>query len=159
MIDATHLIFIHGLEGTSQGVKALLLKSLFPGMHIPDFRGSINERMGVLCSILGNETGWTIIGSSLGGLMGALFTCQHPHQVRKLVLLAPALIFPDFAEALPKPIDVPTIVYHGNRDELVPMDVTRKLAEQVFSDLTYHVVDDDHALYRTVHEIDWMQIL
>ena len=159
MIDPTRSIFIHGLEGTSRGVKALLLKKLFPGMLTPDFRGSLDERMIELYSILGKETGWTIIGSSFGGLMGALFTCQNPKQVRKLVLLAPALIWPDFADALPAPVNVPTIVYHGSRDELVPLDPTRKLAEQVFSDLTYYVVDDDHGLYQTVHEIDWKEIL
>jgi pimeloyl-ACP methyl ester carboxylesterase len=159
MIDSTRLIFIHGLEGTSHGVKALLLKELFSGILTPDFRGSLDERMALLTSILGEEIGWTIVGSSFGGLMGALFTCQHPQQVSKLVLLAPALIWPDFANALPKPVDVPTIVYHGSRDELVPLLQTRKLAEQVFRKLTYNVVDDDHGLYRTVHEIDWKDIL
>jgi pimeloyl-ACP methyl ester carboxylesterase len=159
MIDPKHLVFIHGLEGTSQGVKALLLKKLFSGMLTPDFRGSLDERMTELYFILGEETGWTIIGSSFGGLMGALFTCQHPQQVRKLVLLAPALILPDFADALLTPVNVPTIVYHGSRDELVPLEPTRKLAEQVFNNLTYHVVDDDHGLYETVHEIDWKEIL
>jgi len=128
-------------------------------MITPDFRGSLEERLVVLNSILGEETGWTIIGSSFGGLMGALFTCQNPNQVRKLVLLAPALIWPDFANVSPAQVDVPTIVYHGNRDELVPLEPTRKLAEQVFSNLIYHVVDDDHGLYQTVHEIDWKEIL
>ncbi|PIZ26267.1 MAG: alpha/beta hydrolase, partial [Chloroflexi bacterium CG_4_10_14_0_8_um_filter_57_5] len=45
-------------------------------------------------AILGAQTGWTIIGSSLGGLMAALFATQAPGQVRKLALLAPALILP-----------------------------------------------------------------
>jgi len=159
MLNPKRLIFIHGLDGTSQGVKATLFRSLYPGMLTPDFRGSLDKRMTELYTILGEENGWTIIGSSFGGLMGALFTCKHPTQVRKLVLLAPALIWPDFANALPSPVDVPTIVYHGNRDDLVPLRQTRKLAKQVFRVLTYHVVDDDHGLYQTMHEIDWKKIL
>ncbi len=159
MIDPKHLIFIHGLEGTSQGVKAQLLRSLFPGMLTPDFRGSLEERMQSLYSYLGEETGWTIVGSSFGGLMGAIFTCQHPRQVEKLVLLAPALILPDFADRLPTSVSVPVLVFHGIRDEIVPLELTRKLAEKVFHNLTYKVVDDDHGLYKTVHQIDWKVIL
>ena len=159
MIDPKSLIFIHGLEGTSQGGKASLLRRLFPGMLIPDFPGSLDERMASLFKILGERTGWTIIGSSFGGLMGAIFTCQRPAQVRKLVLLAPALILPDFSAKPPAPVSVPTILYHGSRDTLIPLQPTRKLAEQVFLDLTYRVVDDDHGLYKTAQELDWPAIL
>jgi predicted esterase len=91
--------------------------------------------------------------------MGALFTCRQPAQVRKLVLLAPALVWPDFAAHPPKPVDVPTIVYHGRNDKMIPLDVVRKLAEAVFRDLQFNAVDDDHGLYKTAHEIDWHKLL
>jgi len=159
MLNPERMIFIHGLEGTSLGVKATLLRELFPGILTPDFRGTLDERMSQLYRLLGKHKEWTIIGSSFGGLMGAIFTCQHPAQVRKLVLLAPALIWPDFAESIPDAVDVPTFVYHGSHDEIVPLAATRKLAEQVFHNLTYHVVDDDHGLYETVHKINWKEIL
>jgi pimeloyl-ACP methyl ester carboxylesterase len=159
MLDPQRLIFLHGLESNSQSAKAVLLRSLFPGMLTPDFVGSLDERMAALCPILGEATGWTIVGSSFGGLMGALFTCQHPAQVRKLVLLAPALMLPEFAAAPPAPVDVPTVVYHGSRDEIVPLEPVRRLAEQVFNDLKFHVVDDDHRLYNTVCTIDWWVLL
>ena len=42
-VDAARLIFIHGLEGTSQGVKATLLRGLFPGLLAPDFPGSLRR--------------------------------------------------------------------------------------------------------------------
>ena len=159
MIDTSHLIFLHGLEGTSQGEKATLLRGLFPGMLIPDFRGDLDQRMDALHAVLGEMQGWTIIGSSFGGLMGALFACQHPVQVRRLVLMAPALIWPDFANASPAAIDVPTIIYHGNRDEIVPLIPVRQIAERVFRNLTFKIVDDDHGLYKTSHEIDWKGIV
>jgi pimeloyl-ACP methyl ester carboxylesterase len=149
------LIFLHGLEGTSQGVKATLLRSIFPDILTPDFKGSLDERMRDLCVILGEQTRWIMIGSSFGGLMAALFACQRPQQVRKLVLLAPALIWPDFAANPPDPIEVPTTIYHGSRDTLIPIEAVRKLAEQVFHKLDFHEVDDDHSLYQTVHQIDW----
>jgi len=159
MIDVNRLIFIHGLEGSSQGVKATLLRGLFPGILTPDLRGSLDERMVALGEILGEARGWTIVGSSFGGLMGALFACRYPEQVRKLVLLAPALIWPDFASSPPAPVEVPTVVYHGESDELIPLAQVRQLAEQVFTDLSFHAVDDDHGLYKTVHELDWEALL
>lgn len=153
------LIFIHGLEGTSQGVKATLLRQLFPGMQTPDFSGSLDERMRLLFSILGDRTGWKLIGSSLGGLMAALFACQRPHQVERLILLAPALILPEFAASPPEPVDVPTVIYHGSRDQLIPLAAVRPLAEAVFRNLSFREVDDDHGLYQTVHRIDWQTLV
>jgi pimeloyl-ACP methyl ester carboxylesterase len=153
------LILIHGLEGSSQGDKATLLRSIFPQMMTPDFRGPVEERMELLYSLLGKDTGWTIIGSSLGGLMAALFTTQHPDQVRKQILLAPALFLPEFASDLPEPVDVPTVIYHGTRDEIVPIEQTRILAKRSFTNLTINEVDDDHRLFNTVHAIDWKNLL
>ena len=159
MIDQTRLIFIHGLEGSSQGVKATLLRESYPGILTPDFRGSLEERMHELYTLLEDSSGWVIIGSSFGGLMGALFACQKPQQVDKLVLLAPALIWPDFASSPPGPISVPVVLYHGRRDEIIPVESVRALAEQVFLDLDLRIVDDDHGLYKTVHAIDWAEVL
>jgi pimeloyl-ACP methyl ester carboxylesterase len=153
------LIYIHGLLSSGQGFKANLLREIFPAMLSPDFDGSLEDRMARLVSILGDQAGWTIVGSSLGGLMGALFTCQHPDRVHQLILLAPALIWPDFAQAPPSPVSVPTVIYHGRQDELVPLDLVRPLAEQVFLNLTFHAVDDDHGLKATVQAIDWRALV
>ena len=150
-----HLIFIHGLISSGQSYKANLLRGFFPDILTPDFEGSLEERMAQLESILSDRSGWVIIGSSFGGLMGAMFTCQHPQQVDKLILLAPALIWPEFAQSPPAPVSVPTVVYHGLNDELIPVDLVRPLAEGVFSNLIFHAVDDDHGLKATVQAIDW----
>ena len=157
------LIFIHGLHSSGQGFKATLLRGLFPNILTPDFPGSLEERMASLTSILGNTTGWTIIGSSFGGLMGALFTCQQPQQVKKLILLAPALAWHASREmqppALPGPVSVPVVVYHGRRDEVIPLEPVRSVSEQTFTKLTFHVVDDDHRLRQTVQMIDWRKLI
>ncbi len=155
----TPLIFIHGLMGSSQGFKATLLRDLFPGILTPDFTGSLEERMAQLTPILTGQSAWTIIGSSMGGLMGTLFACQHPQQVAKLILLAPALTWPGIAEHPPAPISVPTVVYHGSKDTIVPLEPVRAMCGQIFGDLTFHVVDDDHKLHKTTSNIDWTSLI
>ena len=115
--------------------------------------------MSQLTGLLGDKTGWTIIGSSLGGLMAALYAAQAPGQVRKLVLLAPALTFPEFAARLPDPIPVPTILIQGSRDEILSPGAVRELAEKGFTNLTFIIVDDDHRLHKTAEGLDWHHIL
>jgi len=159
MSDVVGRIFLHGLESSGHGFKAKLLRSIFPAMLTPDFRGTLEERMEQLTPIMAERQSWIIVGSSFGGLMGALFACRHPQQVRKLVLLAPALTRPQFADAPPAPIAVPVVAYHGRGDTVIPLEPTRALAERVFSNLTFHVVDDNHMLRATVQSIDWHTLL
>ncbi|MGC8855618.1 MAG: YqiA/YcfP family alpha/beta fold hydrolase [Anaerolineae bacterium] len=160
MIDSTRLIYLHGLESNSQSGKARLFAQKYPGMLTPDFHGSFEERMTQLYPILGDLNDWTIIGSSFGGLMAAVFACERPTQVRKLILLAPALLLPPFASRPdPKPVTVPTILIHGRQDDIVPFAPVRALAEQAFSHLTIYLVNDDHRLHKTFGEMDWDRIL
>ena len=159
MIDNTHIIFIHGSDSSSQTHKATILRGIFPGMQVPDFTGDLPNRMEQLEKILGTETGWRLIGSSLGGLMAALFAMEHPDQVDKLVLLAPALTLPGFTRSLPSSISIPTIIIQGTHDEIVPLGPTRNLAEKIFTSLTYIEVDDDHRLHKTAEELDWEKLL
>jgi len=154
-----NLIFIHGLEGTSQGIKASLLRGIYPDILTPDFGGDLSTRMSLLIEILANKKDWTIIGSSFGGLMAALFTCQHPQQVRKAILLAPALILFQESDYPKQPVNIPVTVYHGERDTVIPLQAVRPIAERIFANLMFHQVDDDHGLYKTVHEIDWQKLL
>jgi len=159
MIDQSRLIFIHGLMGSSTGVKAILLREKFPGILTPDFSGSLDERMESLAGILVDKQDWTIIGSSFGGLMAAIFACDRPHQVKRLILLAPALIWPEFTNDLPDPVQVPVTIYHGINDELIPVLQVKEIAEKIFVDLRFEEVEDDHGLYNTVHALDWELIL
>ncbi len=153
-------IFLHGLESNSQTYKAGLIRRYVPDLIVPDFTGSLWERMDTLYLILGDETNWNIIGSSFGGLMGAIFTCQHPDQVRRLILLAPALMLPEFASFLDKgPVTVPTTVIHGTADEVVPLEEVRQIAQKVFANLTYRIVDDDHRLHKTAEQLNWETLL
>jgi pimeloyl-ACP methyl ester carboxylesterase len=154
------MIFLHGLESNSQAYKASVIRNSFPELIVPDFTGPLNKRMQALYPILGNQRDWTIIGSSFGGLMGAIFTCEHPDQVRKQVLLAPALMLPQFAPFLDlEPVSVPTTIIHGTQDTVVPLETVRDIARKVFTNLTYNIVDDDHRLRIATDTLDWKTIL
>lgn len=159
-MDNSKIIYLHGLESNSQSGKARQFAQKFPGMITPDFTGTFEERMEQLYPILGSETNWTIIGSSFGGLMGTVFTCKHPTQVRKLILLAPALLRNPFASFLDlEPVSVPTIVVHGTEDDVVPLEPVREVAETLFKNLRYIVVADGHRLHKSFEELDWNEIL
>lgn len=159
-MDPSKLIYLHGLESDSNSGKARQFREWFPGMSTPDFKGTFEERMIQLAPILADKSGWTIIGSSFGGLMGTVYTCKNPTQVRKLILLAPALLREPFGSHLNlQPASVPVTVIHGTQDDIVPLEPAREVAELLFTNINYIVVDDDHRLHKTLHELDWKIIL
>lgn len=160
MTDNSKIIYLHGSDSSSQSGKARQFAGKFPGMVTPDFTGSFEERMAQLEPILGNQKDWVIIGSSYGGLMGTVFTCQHPTQVRKLILLAPALLTDPFGAYLDlQPVSVPTSIIHGTEDDVVPPAPVRELAERLFTNLEYISVVDGHRLHKAFDELDWEKIL
>ncbi|MGB9672803.1 MAG: alpha/beta fold hydrolase [Anaerolineales bacterium] len=152
-------LYIHGLAGSSQGLKATHLRQIFNDILTPDFTGSLEERMTQLSYVIGRKHGWRIIGSSLGGLMATHYACWHPSQVSKLVLLAPALTYADFATSLPPIINIPVIIYHGVNDTLIPIEEVKRIAKQIFRNLEFHEVEDDHGLEKTFLQIDWRNLL
>jgi predicted esterase len=77
-----------------------------------------------------------------------------------LILLAPALLRDPFGSYLNlEPVSVPTIIIHGTEDDVVPLEPVRELAEKLFTNLTYHVVNDGHRLHKTFEELNWEEIL
>ncbi len=155
----SRLLFIHGKDGSSQGFKVQYLRRLYPDLLAPDFPGDFWQRMARLEQIIGDTAGWAIVGSSMGGLMAAVFACQHPGQVDKLVLLAPALAFVDLTQTPLPPSATPAVIYHGRQDDVVPMERTRQVAEQLFTNLEFHVVDATHDLNPLLPSIDWPSLL
>lgn len=153
-----NLIFIHGLESSGKGFKGRLFRKVLPGCLTPDFIGSLEERMAQLISILEKEAFWSIISSSFGGLMGTLYSCRFPHRVKKLILLAPYLASPELDLNKFSPINLPVVIYHGKYDKIVPLDASRAIAEQLFTNLKYNIVNDDHMLHSTVKMLDWVNI-
>ncbi|MFW9972310.1 MAG: alpha/beta fold hydrolase [Candidatus Odinarchaeota archaeon] len=163
-----NIIFIHGLESSGSGFKGQLLKKLIPQCLTPDFEKntpnlSLNNlleiRMEQLNSILKDKSHLIIIGSSFGGLMGALFTCQNPEKVSKLILLAPYLSSVKLNPKICSKIKVPVVVYHGIHDKIVSLDKSRSYVEKMFTNLQYNIVNDDHSLQKTVLSLNWKNLI
>ncbi len=154
-----NMIFIHGLESSSQGFKGRFFQKELPGILTPTFTGSLNQRMEQLYPLLDSKDSWTIIGSSFGGLMGTLYACQFPDKVAKLILLAPLLAVPELKTENFPPIDVSVVVFHGKEDKVVPYERSMSRANKLFNSLTYNLVDDDHFLHPTVEQIDWKKVI
>ncbi len=151
-------IFIHGLESSGSGFKGRFFKEIFFDIITPDFKGDFNLRMQQLENILKFEKHVSIIGSSFGGLMATKYAYDNPQKVNKMVLLAPAIIFENVINESMK-ISVPTIIYHGKKDNVVPLKETKELAEKIFTNLKFFEVDDDHFLHKAIYKIPWKKIL
>ena len=152
-------IFIHGQESSSQGTKGIFFRNLFPEMIIPDFSGEVSERMVKLEELLRDKDEITIIGSSLGGLMAALYSFENKERIKKLILLAPAINLSEFNPYLSKKISMPVYVFHGREDELIPIKYIQDISKKVFTNLNFTVLDDDHRLSKKFTSIDWPDLL
>ncbi|WP_028319816.1 alpha/beta fold hydrolase [Desulfatiglans anilini] len=150
-----HAIFIHGLESGNQGTKAVYFRERFPKLLTPQFDGALVERMEVLEDILEPLEHLTLVGSSFGGLMAALFAMLHPEKVCQLILLAPAIHLISASTYPVRPIPTPAILFHGIQDEVIPIDKVEPLSRELFQHLSFHLVEDDHFLHRTFRSIPW----
>ncbi len=157
---APHVIFLHGLYSSGKGFKGVFLRERYPHLLAPDFTGDLGERMRALMPLLAPHDDWVLVGSSFGGLMAALYAAQNPRRVRRLVLLAPALVWPDFvAQSDELRIATPALIYLGKQDQIIPLNQVEPIVRRVFTRLTLHLVDDDHNLRATVRALDWDTLL
>ena len=152
-------VFIHGLEGSSHGTKGVFFREKYPDMLIDDFHDTLDERMDKLNSILSQERSLIMVGSSYGGLMAAIFAFNNQERVRRLILLAPAIVLDVFEPYLQKRTDLPVIIYHGKNDDIIPVAPVQEIASRVFENLTFNTVEDDHVLSKTFKSIDWDNLL
>jgi pimeloyl-ACP methyl ester carboxylesterase len=152
-------VFIHGLESSSQGTKGVFFRERYPDMIIEDFSGPLEERMEKLNRLLAGLQDLILVGSSFGGLMAAIYACENEKRVRRLILLAPALHVPDFGRYRGCDVNIPVSLYHGRNDDVVPPAAVKAIAQEVFKDLDYHLVDDDHSLHVTFPLMDWKALI
>ena len=152
-------IFIHGLDSSNKGTKSLFFSELFPDMIIPNFEGTIHERMKKLRAILQGKEGIKLIGSSFGGLMATIFAMENGSRAKTLILLAPALNFLESSGFQLIEISIPVHIYHGTEDEIIPIKIVKNVAEKYFSNLYFHSVKDNHFLHKSFKTIDWQTML
>jgi len=152
-------IFIHGLESSNQGTKAVFFREKYPDMILPTFKGPLPARMEELNRTLAGKSEIRIVGSSFGGLMAALFAMENPSQVMRMILLAPAINMIESAPGKKERVDIPVSIYHGTEDSVIPLSEVQRTAPKFFADLSFHAVDDDHYLHRTFKALDWDTLL
>ena len=152
-------IFIHGLESNNQGTKAVYFRKNFQGVLTPNFPGSLDERMAKLRALLSRKSDILLVGSSFGGLMASIFAMQNEPRVKRLILLAPAINLVEFTPYRDRKVQIPVHLYHGRQDEVISLEGVQSVARQVFSDLAFHAVDDDHYLHKTFEKIEWDALL
>ena len=156
---ADQLVFIHGLESTSQGAKGQFFKQFFPQMIIEDYTGDFDTRMSKLNGLLAGSDDLILVGSSYGGLMAAQYAIENEDRVKKMILLAPAINLPEFNHPSHTTLKMPVIIYHGTSDDVVDPYKVKTIARKYFSNLEHNLVDDDHSLHKTFPLIDWKKLL
>ena len=90
--------------------------------------------------------------------MATCIAIRHPSRCRSLVLLAPALNFPEFSPTQER-IAIPTRLIIGTQDTVTPPDRVLPLAKKSFSQLQIFRYDDDHMLHNCFEQLDWQQLL
>jgi pimeloyl-ACP methyl ester carboxylesterase len=154
----TNILFLHGLDSSSQGTKGRYFSELFPEIVCLDFSGSLEQRLSQLEEICRDLDDIVLIGSSFGGLMATSFAIKNPLRVSRLILLAPALNFADFTPPIRK-VSTPTLVVMGDQDTVCPPALVLPLAKDTFADLEIQMSEDDHLLRTIFQEIEWQELL
>ncbi len=156
MNNATY--FLHGLDSSGQGTKGRYFGTHFPWIERPDFSGSLEERLETFSRLANGKDRLTLIGSSYGGLMAAVFAIRQTRRVTRLILFAPALNYEKFTPPAKK-IPTPTLLYIGKQDNVTPVDQVVPLAKKTFANMELHITNDDHMLHSTFHQLNWQKIL
>jgi 8-oxo-dGTP pyrophosphatase MutT (NUDIX family) len=152
------MLFLHGLDSSGQGTKGRFFAQHFPHILRPDFSGSLEQRMAQFEKLCSGSNHLTLIGSSFGGLMAALFAARHPERVARLFLLAPALNYGDYRPPR-QLLTVPTTLLIGEGDTVTPPSLVLPLARASFANLAIQVADDDHLLHNTFPALPWHMLL
>jgi len=152
-------LFLHGQESSGSGRKGRWFRQHFPTVFVPDFSGSLEERLMDLQELLKGCRDLVLVGSSFGGLMAAVLALDRPDRLHRIVLLAPALNFPEFRRYTGMTSEVETHLFVGRHDTICPPETVVPLAEQAFANLAVRILDDDHLLSRTFTGLDWQRLL
>ncbi len=97
--------YLHGFGSGPQSTKGVALKSAFernghpfhcPHLSVPSFeRMTLSNALGAIDTLAAGypEERWSMVGSSLGGYLAALWAHNNPQRVHRLLLLCPAFDF------------------------------------------------------------------
>ena len=115
----TTLYYIHGYQSSPTSTKAVLFQNKLKAKPItyrkcPPEKLKIKNCLQQIAATIQNDSNTTLIGSSLGGYLAAK-TAQKNQQVKKLILLNPAIIPPN--TDITKHTDVPKNILRDMIDE------------------------------------------
>jgi alpha/beta superfamily hydrolase len=138
------VLFIHGLEGSPEGAKAVYLAERFaahtPRMQTADFPRCVELQK----RMLRDHVPHVVVGSSFGGAV-ALTLLQSGAWAGPTLLLAPAIDAFGVSPELPENADV--TVVHGTGDTVVSIVSSRRLVQSAKSKRARLLeVDDTHRL-------------
>lgn len=139
--------FAHGKESGPWGTKITRLAEVARarGFEVisPDYSRSHDphERVAMLLALAPRATHLVLVGSSMGGYVSAM-ACA-PLKPQALFLMAPALYFPGWEEE-PKACPPLTVVVHGWKDEVVPVERSLRFAQPRQAAL--HLLESGHTL-------------
>jgi len=150
------VVFSHGKESGPWGSKitamAAAVHDLNIGVESVDYRG-IDDSAARVTKLLDTAARLTaplvLVGSSMGGHVSAAAATRA--KARGLFLLAPAFYMPGFEAYTPEDVSCPTVIVHGWRDDIVPVDNSIRWAREHGAAL--HVLDSGHRLEDKIEEI------
>ncbi|WP_430390740.1 alpha/beta hydrolase [Dyella sp. 20L07] len=147
-----------GPDATKVSVLAAFAEKLGWQTQRPDYRsddapgyaGSVDPRVSRLLAAIDTlDTPPVLVGSSMGAFVSGLASLQRP--VAGLFLLATPSEIPGYRQAFDVRADVPTLLYHGWRDDVCPPEGVLAYAGQ--RRLPLIMVNDDHRLSDSVEHI------
>jgi predicted alpha/beta-hydrolase family hydrolase len=143
------VVFSHGKESGPWGSKiaamAEVVRDLNLAVESVDYRGIEDPALRVekLLAVGGELTGpLVLVGSSMGGHVAA--AAAGPLGAAAVFLLAPAFYMPGYEQFTPQDVAAPTVIVHGWRDDIVPVDNSIRWAREHHAAL--HVLDSGHRL-------------
>lgn len=162
------VVFSHGKESGPLGSKILALMRVAQGqgaqvmsvnyrehpdgaIHDQNAPGEADRRVAQLLSTaLPEHRQLVLVGSSMGGYVSTIASQQLA--VDGLFLMAPAFYLAGYAQQGPFPRSKSTLIVHGWRDDIVPLDNSVTFAEQHRCEL--HLLDGDHRLNSALPKIE-----
>jgi pimeloyl-ACP methyl ester carboxylesterase len=146
---ASTVVFSHGKESGPWGAKITAMADVVRAMKMSvesvDYRGMddpgarVHKLLGFAAALNGPLV---LVGSSMGGHVSAAAAATL--KPLGLFLLAPAFYMPGFEIHTPQNVACPSVIVHGWRDEVVPVENSIRWARERGAAL--HVLDSDHRM-------------
>ena len=151
------LLWAHGLWGSPNGSKITAIRDSGIKAITPDFNEmELIDRVELIKKEM--ERGDIVLaGSSWGGLACALAAQDKPEKMKGLLLLAPALAFPEppneDPEKLLAPKDFPVTIIHSVTDDIVPIKSSKDYLRRSGDNVKLIEVEDSHVLENSIELI------